>query len=114
MPDHTTLYCQSARFASKAAAEAVYLPLQSLVFEEQTKCELSVYRLKITEGWHVVVLGERPPAVVQEQIEALLTQGTLVNLPHDRPDVVVYLQTRRAQATHLAPWVEGHYHTSEE
>ena len=114
MPDHTPFYCQTARFTSKVAAEAVYLPLQTLVFEEQNKCELSVYRLKITEGWHVVVLGEIPPPVVQEQIEALFTQGTLVNLSNDRPDVVGYLQTRRAQATHLAPWVEGHYHTSEE
>ena len=114
MPNNTSSYCQAARFASKAVSEAVYLPLQTLVFEEQNECELSVYRLKITEGWHVVVLGEIPPAAVQEQIEALLTQGTLVHLSHDRPDVVVYLQTRRAQATHLAPWVEGHYHTTEE
>ena len=107
-------YYQAARFPNKAAAGAVYIPLQTLVFEEQNECELSVYRLKITQGWHVVVLGETPDDTLHQQIEALLSKGTIVNLHHERPDVIDYLQSRRAQARHIAPWVEGHYQHSEE
>ena len=114
MPNHTPPYCQAARFSSKTAAGAVYIPLQTLVFEEQNECDLSVYRLKITEGWHVVALGETPDDKLHLRIEALLSKGTIVNLQDERPDVIDYLQARRAQATHIAPWVEGHYHTTEE
>jgi hypothetical protein len=53
MVNDTSPYCQSARFSSKAAAGAAYTPLQELVLAEETICDLSVYRLKITEGWHV-------------------------------------------------------------
>ncbi len=108
------LYCQAARFANKKAAGAVYGTLQELIFAAQDDCDLSAYRLHITEGWHVVVVGEKPPDVINLRIEALLTQGTLVNLQSIRPDVVSHLQARRTQATRIAPWVEAHYSTSEE
>ena len=49
-------YYQAARFMNKAKAGQVYTPLQEIVFQED--CDLSVYRFKITEGWHVVVVGE--------------------------------------------------------
>ena len=102
-------YYQAARFDTKAKAGGVYTPLQQIVFDED--CDLSVYRLKITEGWHVVVLGERPNDALSQRIEALLTQGTLVTL---RPDVLGYLQSRRAQATQIAPWVERHLDVPDE
>jgi hypothetical protein len=98
-------YYQAARFDNKAKAGTVYTPLQQMIFEEQEHCDLSAYRIKITEGWHVVVVGERPPESLHQRIEALLTQGTLVTL---RPDVLGYLQARRVQASQLAPWVERH------
>ena len=102
-------YYQAARFMNKAKAGQVYTPLQQMVFKEA--CDLSVYRLKITEGWHVVVLGERPNNQLRQRIEALLTNGTLVTL---RPDVLAYLQSRRAQATQIAPWVERHLDVPDE
>jgi len=98
-------YYQAACFANKAQAGQVYTPLQQLVFEEQENCDLSVYRVKFTEGWHVVVLGEKPKDQLHQRIEALLTNGTLVTL---RSDVLDYLQSRRAQASQIAPWVERH------
>ena len=58
MAQAATPYYLAARFASKAKAGQVYTPLQEIVFQED--CDLSVYRFKITEGWHVVVLEERP------------------------------------------------------
>lgn len=100
----------AARFKNKAAAGAVYTPLQQIVFTEQDNCDLSVYRLKINEGWHVVVVGEKPSDALSLRLETLLTQGMLVTL---RPDVLSYLQDRRTQATYLAPWVERHYDTEE-
>jgi hypothetical protein len=102
-------YYQAARFANKAKAGQVYTPLQEIVFEED--CDLSAYRLKITEGRHVVVLGERPNDQLHQRIEALLTHGTLVTL---RPDVLDYLQSRRAQATQIGPWVERHVDVPDE
>lgn len=59
----------------------------------------------------MVVLGEKPSSSLHVQIEAKLTSGVLVSLSED---VLAYLQDRRAQATLLGPWVEGHYHHSEE
>ncbi len=114
MPNNASPYCQTARFPNKAAAGEIYTSLQTLVFEEQNNCDLSVYRLKITEGWHMVVLGETPDDKLHQRIEALLSKGTIVNLQHERPDVIDYLQSRRVQAIQIAPWVEGHYHTTEE
>jgi hypothetical protein len=109
-----TPYCQTARFDSKEKAGEVYFPIQVLIFEAQDDCDLSAYRLKITEGWHVVVLGEQPPETLYLSIEALLTQGTFVNLESIRPDVFAYLQDRRAEAIQIAPWIEVHHDTKEE
>ena len=106
-------YYQAARFPTKEKAGEVYNLLQKLIFEARDECDLSAYRIQITEGWHVVVLGERPPDALHVQIETFLTQGTLVSLSN-RPDVLQYLQHRRAQATMLAPWVEVHYDLQEE
>jgi hypothetical protein len=106
-------YYQAARFPTKKKAGEVYLLLQNLIFAARDECDLSAYRIQITEGWHVVVLGERPPDALHVQMEALLTQGTLVSLSH-RPDVLQYLQRRREQAAMIAPWVEVHYDHQEE
>jgi hypothetical protein len=100
-------YYQAARFSTKEQAGAVYF------FEAKDDCDLSAYRIHITEGWHVVVVGEQPPEALHVQMEALLTQGTLVSLS-TRPDVLEYLHQRRVQATTLAPWVEAHYDHQEE
>jgi hypothetical protein len=106
-------YYQAARFATKEQAGAVYFSLQTLIFAAKDDCDLSAYRIHITEGWHVVVVGEQPPEALHVQMEALLTQGTLVSLS-TRPDVLEYLHQRRVQATTLAPWVEAHYDHQEE
>ncbi len=106
-------YCWAARFAGKQEAGKVYTSLQEMVHEERNRCDLSVYRIKITEGWHVIVLGETPPEPLHLRIEAALTHGTLVNLRSTRPDVISYLSDRRARIAPLAPWIEQHYHTDE-
>ena len=106
-------YYRAARFASKDTAGRAYMPLQALVYDEQNVCDLSVFRFRITEGWHVVVLGKKPSNALCIRIEALLAKGTLVTLA-SRPDVLDYLQRRRARAENIAPWVEVHYKHDEE
>ena len=109
MTQQSPPYYLAARFINKAKAGQVYTSLQEIIFKED--CDLSAYRLKITEGWHVVVLGEKPNDQLHYRIEALLTNGTLVTL---RPDVLDYLQSRRAQASQIGPWVERHLDAPDE
>ncbi len=97
-------YCWAARFASKQQAGKVYTSLQDMVYDKRDRCDLSVYCIKITEGWHVIVLGVTPPEPLHLRIEAALTHGTLVNLRSTRPDVISYLSDRRARIAPLAPW----------
>jgi len=108
------LYCQAARFASKKAAGEAYLPIQALIFDERNNCDLSAYRIKLNEGWHVIVLGEQPADAINQRIELLLTKGVLVNLRAIRPDAFLFLLNRRAEANKIAPWVELHRETPEE
>ncbi len=99
-------YYQAARFTGLDKAGVTYVRLQEMVFEAQDDVDLSVYRLKIADVWHVVVLGEKPPEELHVRIEAELTNGVLVTL---REDALRYLQDRRARATQIAPWVERHF-----
>jgi hypothetical protein len=109
-----TIYTQAARFASKTKAGEIYFQLQKLLYEEKDDCDLSAYRFQIIEGWHVVVIGEKPSDTLHVRIEAFLSHGTLTNLTSARPDVIAYLQGRRLQASQLGPWVEFHYGTPDE
>ena len=104
------LYYLAARFPNQQKAGATYFPLQQMIFEARDDCDLSVYRFKLNNVWHVVVLGEQPPEELHQRIEAKLTTGTLVSLSEDALD---YLLERRARAIQLGPWVEGHYDNSE-
>ncbi len=110
-PVSTTSYYLAARFPNKQKAGATYFPLQQMIFEARDECDLSVYRFKLNNVWHVVVVGEQPPQDLHQRIEAALTTGTLVSLSQDALD---YLLDRRVQAIQLGPWVEGHYNKPEE
>lgn len=99
-------YYQAAHFPGLDIAGVTYFKLQQMVFEAKDDVDLSVYRLKLSGLWHVVVLGEKPPREFHIRIEAELTNGTLVTL---RDDALRYLQERRARATLLGPWVERHF-----
>jgi hypothetical protein len=104
-------YYLAARFPSQQKAGATYFPLQQMIFLAKDECDLSVYRFKLANVWHVVVIGEQPPSELHLRIEAALTNGTLVSL---RKDVMDYLLDRRAEATQFGPWIEVHYHNPEE
>ncbi len=98
-------YYQAARFKNKTAAGTVYNVVQDLIYQD-VDCDLSAYRVKLGNSWHVVVIGEKPSDSLHVQIEAQLTNGVLVSLGED---ALLYLQDRRAEATQLGSWVEAHY-----
>jgi hypothetical protein len=104
-------YFQAARFPSKPTAAIIYLPLQRLVHDEE-ECDLSVYRFELPEGWHVVVVGEKPTVMLHVQIEAILTHGTLVSLTN-YPGLVDNLYARKNQMNRFGPWVELHHPSSD-
>jgi hypothetical protein len=104
-------YYLAARFQSLEKAGETYFPIQQIIFEAKDECDLSAYRIRIEDVWHVVVLGEKPPDELHVRIEAELTNGVLVTI---REDALNYLQDRRAQAILLGPWVEAHYYHPEE
>jgi hypothetical protein len=98
-------YYQAARFPNKRAAGAVYSVVQDILYRD-VDCDLSTFRLKHEGTWYVDVIGEKPLDSLHRAIEALLTNGVLGNLPEN---LLNYLQDRRAHATQLGSWVEGHY-----
>jgi hypothetical protein len=100
---------QAARFPNKQVAGTVYDAVQELIYHD-VECDLSAYRLKHKNTWHVVVIGEKPSNSLHVELEAQLTNGTLVTLD----SYLLYeLLARRLEASQLGPWVEGHYREDE-
>jgi len=98
-------YLQVARFLGKKPAGRAYRKAQDLLFATPD-CELSAYRFHLDRTWHVAVLGDQPPEDLDRQLRTILSRGTPTSLPEE---VLSELQRRRAQATTLGPWVEGHH-----
>lgn len=96
-------YLRVARFRGEQPAGRAYLAAQEAIFEAQ--CDLSVYRLLLDRAWHVVILGDPPQKELEQKLQTLLYSGEPASLP---AEIVKLLQQRRAEATRLAPWVEGH------
>jgi hypothetical protein len=98
-------YYQAAHFDTEQAAATAYFAAQAAIYQDPAN-DLSIYRLQINQVWHVVVLGEPPPPALEQQLLRLLAAGHPAVLP---AEIVQVLTERRAQATTLGPWVEGHY-----
>lgn len=99
-------YYRSARYAGERDAGVVYDQAQALIY--RTPCDLSAFRLQLSSVWHVVVLGTAPPTDLAQQVTQLLATGEPAVLPDQ---VLTRLLARRARATRIGPWVEGHYRT---
>src|SRR5437868_1239838 len=99
-------YHQAARFADEALAEATYFAAQDVVFAHAGDIDLSAYRFQLNRVDHVVVLGEPPPSELHEQLRSVLAAGEPAVVPED---ILRLLNARRATATQVGPWVEGHY-----
>lgn len=99
-------YLRVARFNGEKPAGRAYRKAQDLLFATPD-CELSAYRFHLDRIWHVAVLGDQPPEDLERQLQTILSRGEPTSLPEE---VLIQLQRRRAQATKLGPWIEGHYH----
>lgn len=100
-------YYQAARFQSERFAGRTYRQAQAAIYNAREDVDLSAYRFHLNQIWHVAVLGEQPSAEFEQRIQQILAAGELTPLPEE---VLKLLVERRAQATQLGPWVEGHYY----
>ena len=99
-------YHHAARFSGERPARQAYNKAQGAIYGYEPDCDLSAYRLRINQVWHVAVVGTPPPDDLDEQLRAILSGAEALTLP---PEMLAMLQKRRAEATQLGPWVEGHY-----
>jgi hypothetical protein len=100
-----TPYYQAAKFGNEQLAGVVYFQAQEAIYEDE-QCDLSAYRLQIRHIWHVAVIGEQPAIETEQRIGAVLSFGELVTLP---PEVLKFLNARRAQTIKEGSWVERHH-----
>ncbi len=105
-PEHEPVpYHRTARFAGEGPAGVAYAAAQRAIFAGPAN-DLSAYRFQLNRVFHVAVLGERPPADLDQQLAAILATGETAQLPRD---VLQALSDRRARAIQQDPWTEGHY-----
>jgi hypothetical protein len=98
-------YYQAARFAGDADAGQAYLRAQEAIFRDPHN-DLSAYRLQLNQIWHVAVLGEQPPSVLDRRLKRILAAGEPVRLPEE---ILKLLLERRARASQAGAWVERHH-----
>jgi hypothetical protein len=99
-------YHQVARFAGAEQAETSYFAAQDVVFAHAGDVDLSAYRFQLNRVDHIAVLGDPPPTALHDELRAILSSGEPAQLPED---VLKLLNARRATATKVGLWVEGHY-----
>ncbi len=106
-PEHqmgTPVYVCIVRFRRDTAAKRVYTAAQEAI--RNAACDLSVYNLRFNGEPTVVVVGDAPPADLDERLRITLSAGTPADLP---PDVIAMLTQRSIAERRKAPWSEGHY-----
>ncbi len=101
-------YLRIVRFKRDAAAKRVYTAAQEAIFHAE--CDLSVYNLRFNGEPTVVVLGDAPPADLDERLQRMLSAGTPADLP---PEVIAMLTQRSIEERRRAVWSEGHYDPGE-
>jgi len=99
-------YSRAARFPGEQPAGRAYCQAQDAIYRAREEVDLSAYRFHLDRVWHVAVLGESPPAELDERLQQILAAGEPTDLP---ADILQQLLARRAQASQLGGWVEGHH-----
>ena len=104
-------YLLAARYPNERASERPYNEAQQAIWDDR-RLDLSVYRLQLPHAtkpeyvWHVAFVGEQPPVAADQRFRRILSTGELIELP---AKVLGFLRQRRAEASKLGNWVEGHY-----
>ena len=99
-------YQRAARFSGERPAGEAYFAVQRVIYDAPQPVDVSSFRLRLNNLWHVAALGVMPPATVLHAIESILSAGEPAELP---AEVWQALHRRRAQATRLGPWIEAHH-----
>ncbi len=94
-------YLRAGHFRRDAAAKRVYTGIQEAI--RNAACDLSVYNLRLNGEPTVVVLGDAPPADLDERLQRMLSAGTPAILP---PDVLAMLNERGIAERRKGPWRE--------
>ena len=103
--DEPAPYHRTGRFADEPSAGLAYTAAQDAIFSGPPN-DLSAYRFQFNRVYHVAVLGEPPPADLDQQLAAILATGEPAQLPHE---VLTALVERRRQMSRRGGWTEGHY-----
>ncbi|MGD9893501.1 MAG: hypothetical protein AB7R89_03400 [Dehalococcoidia bacterium] len=97
-------YYRAARFTDERTAAGVYRRAEQTI--HRTPCDLSAYRFLLDQVSHVALIGAPPPPQLDQVLADLFAAGEPATLPSE---VLRQLSERRAQASRIGPWVEGHY-----
>ena len=103
--DEPVPYHRTARFADEPSAGLAYGAAQRAIFDGPPN-DLSAYRFQLNTIYHVTVLGEPPPADLDDQLTEILASGEPAILP---AEVLAALAERRRQMSRRGFWSEGHY-----
>lgn len=98
-------YHRTVRFADGQSASDAYAAVQDAIFAGPPN-DLSAYRFLLDQVSHIAVLGEPPPAQLDDQLQALLSVGEPATLPRG---VLLALVERRRRLSRQGSWLEGHY-----
>jgi hypothetical protein len=98
-------YLRVFRFSGESLAGAAYVEAQDAIYGSFDENDLSVYRFRLNEVWHVAVYGLPPPEELRQQLESILARGKVASLPNR---IVTILRDRREEATRMGPWIERH------
>jgi hypothetical protein len=99
-------YHRAARFAAEQPARDAYFASQGAVLGYKGQVDLSTYRVQIDAIYHVVVLGEEPPAELGAQIDAILAAGEGATV---HPTVLTRLAQRRREQSRHGPSIARHH-----
>jgi hypothetical protein len=87
-------------------ATQVYRTIRDIIHREPLN--LSAFQVppsSLSHSWHIVVIGDRPPEVIHEQIMKALRGGTITIIPYE---LVMQLFARKLEQNQKGPWREGH------
>ena len=109
-------YYLASTFRTREDAEQPYQRSQEIIYTPTHDLELSAFRFErrprnpkqppLPRPWFVVVIGERPPEPIEQQLLETLGSGELTTLSLE---AVVTLSRRRSQETKKGSWVQAHH-----
>lgn len=97
-------YYYALRYPTDAAK--VYQAVRAIVLKESVN--LSVYHVHpsaLLQFWHIVVIGDRPPEAIHNQIMNELREGSLTVIPYD---LLMELFARKLEENQQGTWREHH------